>query len=226
MNSTESITTRYTQGRRVRLITAAAGMVLAAMLALAPAASAAPLEVCPLEQGPDGPQCQKPVEKPQFELCDLEQGPNGLQCKKPGFEKPDFPICDLEQGPDGPQCVDDDPDPEDPGPDVEPEPEEPPVDPQPDPKPEPNGDSNPKPQPQPEQPAAGDDQPTADAVQIASEDAGIPVTQVEAGPAVEQPDRKSYAGWVVLGLVALGGIFAFLRRRRSEDDAADAIDRM
>ncbi len=221
MNAAALITTR---GRRARLIAAGTGMALAAMLALAPAASAGtPMELCPLEQGPNGVQCQKPVlEKPEFELCDLEQGPNGLQCKKPGFEKPDFPICDLEQGPNGPQCVDDDPDPEDPGPDVEPEP----VDPQPEPEPEPGGDSNPKVEPQPKQPAAGDNEPTEDSAQIAAEDAGIPATQVEAGPVVERPDRKSYAGWAGLGLVTLGGIFAFLRRRRSDDDAADPGDQM
>jgi hypothetical protein len=214
--------------RSTRLVASAAGVALAALLALAPAAFAAtPMELCPLEQGPDGVQCQKPgFDKPHFEMCPLEQGPNGLQCQKPPIDKPDFEMCDLEQGPDGPQCVGTDSEPEDPGPDVGPE-LQPQPEPEPEPEPEaetdPNTDSVPKGQPQANQPAATAGQAPAGALQVASEDAGTPVVQLPANP-VAEPDDGLSAGWIALALVAAGAMFALGRRRRAAEESAP-VDR-
>lgn len=70
--------TRITANRVVHFVATGSGLTIASLFFLAPAASAAPFQICDLEQGPNGPQC---VQQPkQFELCDLEQGPNGPQC--------------------------------------------------------------------------------------------------------------------------------------------------
>ena len=215
--------------RSTRLVATASGMALAALLTLAPAASAAtPMELCPLEQGPDGVQCQKPgLDKPNFEMCKLEQGPNGLQCQKPPVDKPEFELCELEQGADGLQCAGSDLEPEDPGPDLGPDLEEPQPQPEPEPEPEadskPQGDSKPQSQPQPNQPAETGGQAPAGALQVASEDSGIPAVQLPSTP-VTEIDAGNFAGWIALALVAAFGIFALGRRRRTVEESS-AVDR-
>ncbi len=103
--------TRITANRVVHFVATGSGLTIASLFFLAPAASAAPFQLCELEQGPNGPQC---VQQPkQAELCDLEMGPDGLQCVEDQLD---------EKGPD-------------PEPPVEPEPQpEPGVDEAPDPK--------------------------------------------------------------------------------------------
>ncbi len=86
--------TRITANRVVHFVATGSGLTIASLFFLAPAASAAPFQICDLEQGPNGPQC---VQQPkQFELCDLEQGPNGIQCVEDQLDEkapePDPPV--------------------------------------------------------------------------------------------------------------------------------------
>src|SRR5688500_7962046 len=101
--------TRITANRVVHFVATGSGLTIASLFFLAPAASAAPFQICDLEQGPNGPQC---VQQPkQFELCDLEQGPNGLQCVEDQLDE-------KAPEPDPQPPVDPEPQPE-PEPDVE-----------------------------------------------------------------------------------------------------------
>jgi LPXTG-motif cell wall-anchored protein len=106
--------TRITANRMVHFVATGTGLTIASLFFLAPAASAVQMQLCELEQGPNGLQC---VQQPkQFELCDLEQGPNGIQCVEGQLDEKA-----PEPGPDPEPPVDPEPQPE-PGVDEAPEP--------------------------------------------------------------------------------------------------------
>lgn len=83
-----SCRTRITANRVVHFVATGSGLTIASLLFLAPAASAAPFQICDMEQGPNGPQC---VEEPkQAELCQLDKN---LKCIQPPKQ---VELCELE----------------------------------------------------------------------------------------------------------------------------------
>jgi hypothetical protein len=209
MNAFTSSTNRV-----VRSVATGSALTIASLFFLAPAASASPFEICELEQGPNGPQC---VQEPkQAELCKLDEN---LKCIQPPKQ---VELCELEQGPNGLQCVDNELDEKAPVPDPDP-----PVDPEP--EPEGPADEIPEPEPAPAVEAAKPSaaEPVAPQAGVAADETGVPDFEIAAGPAVEQPAARSYAGWIGLGLVSLGLVLLYARRRRQvQEDAASALQKM
>lgn len=190
--------------RIVRFVATGSGLTIASLFFLAPAASAAPFQVCDLEQGPNGPQC---VQEPkQAELCKLDKN---LKCIQPPKQ---VELCELEQGPNGLQCVDNELDEKAPAPDPQP-----PVDPEPEPEPV----EAPEPKVAP-----GFEVPAAPQAEQAIEQAGVPEFEIAAGPEVQQqPESSSYAGWIGLALLASGPILLYIRRRRqTQEDAVSVLE--
>ncbi len=193
--------TNAPKARIVRFV-AACGMGLATLGLSAPAATAAPFQMCDLEQGPSGPQCVAPK---KMELC--------VSCIEPA---PPFELCTLDVNL---ECVDPEVDDFQP-PEANPEP---PADLEPEPEPEaeaePEAKADPKTQAQPKG-NAGTSNPNATA-----ETAGVPGFEIAAGPVQPQPRAASNPGLVGAGLVSSGLLAAYLRRRnQARQDAAAALE--
>lgn len=207
MNAISCIT-RVTANRVIHFVATGSGLTIASLFFLAPAASAAPFQICDLEQGPNGPQC---VQGPkQAELCELDKD---LNCVKPPKQ---IDLCELEQGPDGLQCAGNELDEKAPAPE-----------PQPPADPEPVPDEAPKPEVASgfEAPAPKVDAPGS--VDVAPDEAGIPELEIAASPAAPEAQSPSNAVWIGSLLLASGLILLLVRRRRTaQDDAVASLEKM